>query len=187
MCDMPQKSAVILIPGSSHPEITEKAAQLYHEGFAPYILPSGKFSSKLGHFPSERIADSRYSGDYATEHAYCKHILMANGVPESAILQEDQSTNTMENAAFSAHVLRSIGLEVRQAILCCQAYHARRAYLSYACHFPDTKLLVVPSPTQGIRAEDWYRNEKSYQKVLQELAKCGIYFTDHMSAIVDEK
>ncbi len=45
MSDLPQKSDVILIPGTSHAEITEKAAELYHQGYAPYILPSGMFVS----------------------------------------------------------------------------------------------------------------------------------------------
>ena len=42
MSDIPQKSDVILVPGTAHAQITEKAAQLYHQGYAPYILPSGR-------------------------------------------------------------------------------------------------------------------------------------------------
>jgi len=32
------KSDVILVPGGSQPQLMEKAAALYHEGIAPYIL-----------------------------------------------------------------------------------------------------------------------------------------------------
>jgi hypothetical protein len=34
-------SDVILIPGASHPQLMERAAMLYHQGIAPFILPSG--------------------------------------------------------------------------------------------------------------------------------------------------
>lgn len=178
MSDIPQKSDVILVPGTAHAQITEKAAQLYHQGYAPYILPSGRYSSKLGRFASEKVTDPRYQGDHATDFEYIKHILMVNGVPERAILREDEATNTMENAAFSARVLRDMGMDVKRAILCCQAFHARRAYMSYACHFPGVELLVVPTNTQHITADDWYKDEKSCQKVLSEVVKCGTYFAD---------
>jgi len=32
---------LILIPGGSHPQLMERAAELFHEGLAPLILPSG--------------------------------------------------------------------------------------------------------------------------------------------------
>lgn len=38
--DLPRKSDIILIPGSSRWQITENAARLYNAGYAPYILPS---------------------------------------------------------------------------------------------------------------------------------------------------
>lgn len=176
--DTPQTSDIILIPGTSKSAITEKAAALYHAGFAPFILPSGQFSSSLGRFASENIDNLRYTGNFATDFEYCKHILMENGVPEQAILCEDRATNSMENAMFSAQVVKSAGIDVTRAIICCQAFHARRAFLSYACHFTDAELIVIPTPTQGITKGNWFRSEKGYRKVMGEVAKCGAYFKD---------
>lgn len=178
MEDAPQRSDVILIPGSSKSAIVEKAAALYHSGYAPYVLPSGKYSLTFGRFASEYVDDPRYGGEYATEYEYCKAILLRNGVPESAILREDMATNSMENAMYSARVLREAKINVKRAIICCQAFHARRAFLSYACHFEGTELLVVPTDTQGITKSDWYRSDMGYQKVMGEVAKCGTYFKD---------
>ena len=87
-------------------------------------------------------------GEYATDFEYCKRILMENGVPEKAILREDHATNSMENAMYSAQVVKNAGIRVKKAIICCQAFHARRAFLSYACHFSGMELLVVPTDTQ---------------------------------------
>lgn len=178
MEDAPQKCDIILIPGTSKSAISEKAAQLYHAGYAPFIMPSGKFSSSLGRFAAENIDNPRYTGNYATDFEYCKHILLANGVPESAILLEDHATNSMENAIFSARAVKNIGIEVKRAIICCQAFHARRAFLSYTCHFGSTELLMVPTATQDIRKDNWFQSEKGYRKVMGEVAKCGAYFKD---------
>ena len=179
MNDAPQKSDILFIPGTSQSAVTEKAAGLYCAGYAKYVLPSGMYSGKRGKFAAEKIDDPRYAGDYATDFAYCRHILMVNGVPEAAIIREDRSTNTMENAAYSAAVLKELGIKIERAILCCQAFHARRAFMSYARHFPDTEILVVPTDTQGIRREDWFLHEKSYRRVMSEIRKCGEYFLEY--------
>ena len=179
MEDEPQKSGVILIPGTSQSAVTERAAALYRAGFAPYVLPAGMYSSKRGRFAAEKIDNPRYAGEYATDFEYCRHILTENGVPDGAILREDRSTNTMENAELSARVLKEAGIPVRRAILCCQAFHARRAFMSYARHFPGTEILVVPAETQGIRKKDWFCQEKSYRRVMSEVYKCGAYFLDY--------
>lgn len=182
MQDSPAFCDVILIPGTSQSAITEKAAELYQEGWAPYVLPSGGCSSNVGHFARENIDNPKYDGVYASDFEYCKHILLANGVPESAILQENQATNTIENAMYSASVLKALGISVKRGIICCQAFHARRAFLSYTCHFPGTELLVVPSNTQGISSENWHLSDKGFKKVMGEVAKCGKYFSEYKEA-----
>ena len=179
MKDEPQKSDVIFIPGTSQSAVTETAARLYCAGYAGYVLPSGMYSGKRGKFASEKIDKARYAGEYDTDWAYYKYILVANGVPESAILREDSSTHTGENAEFSAIVLKEAGIKVERAILCCQAFHARRAFMTYAKYFPDTEILVVPTETQGIRREDWYLQENSYRRVMSEVYKCGEYFLEY--------
>ncbi len=176
--DTPQKSDVILIPGTSRHEVTERAAELWHNGFAPYVLPSGRFSLTTGRFMYENVTKPEYQGNYITEFEYCKHILMVNGVPENAILVEDKSTNTAENAAFSVQVLKENNIDVKRAILCCQAYHARRAFMTYSRYFGDVEFVVVPTETQGIRCADWYKEERPFKKVMKEVEKCGKYFSD---------
>lgn len=178
MEDAPEKSDIILIPGTSKSAITEKAAELYHAGYAPYIMPSGLYSSSLGHFASENIDNKRYFGMFHSDFEYCRHILLENGVPDSAILREDRATNSMENALFSADAVKAAGMDVKKAIICCQAFHARRAFLSYSCYFANTELIMIPTATQGITKDDWFCTEKGYKKVLGEVAKCGAYFKE---------
>lgn len=178
MSDVPKKSDVIFIPGSSKSVICEKAAQLYKDGYARYCLPSGMYSSKYGRFASEFVDNPCYMGEYATEFDYCKQVLVENGVPENAILREDRATNSMENAEYSFEVLKDMGIKVTSGIICCQAFHARRAFMSYANYFCNAQLFVVPSVTQGIAGDDWYKTEHGYKKVMGEVEKCGMYFKD---------
>lgn len=44
----PEKADIIFVPGNGFPDMAEKAASLYREGYAPYILPSGRYSITLG-------------------------------------------------------------------------------------------------------------------------------------------
>ena len=50
--------------------------------------------------------------------------------------------------------------------------------MTYAKHFPETEILVVPTDTQGITKEDWFLHEKSYRRVMSEVYKCGEYFLE---------
>ena len=44
--DEPVKSDVIFLPGGTHPAQPEYAAELYHKGYAKYLIPSGGVSVK---------------------------------------------------------------------------------------------------------------------------------------------
>ena len=187
MDDHPEVSDIIFVPGTSKSAITEKAAQLYCSGFAKYVLPSGMYSSSVGRFAIENIDNPRYAGHYTTDCEYCKHILMENGVPETAIICEERATNSMENAMFSAEILNRLGIDVKKAIICCQSFHARRAFMSYSLYFPTTEFLIVPTDTQDISKENWILNEKSYRKVMSEVSKCGKYFINYELIIENKK
>ena len=40
----PERADIIFVPGNGYPQMAEKAAELYKKGFAPLVLPSGKYS-----------------------------------------------------------------------------------------------------------------------------------------------
>ena len=46
--DEPQKADVIFLPGSEEGELAKTAARLYHQGYAPLIIPSGKYAKWTG-------------------------------------------------------------------------------------------------------------------------------------------
>lgn len=159
----PAPSDVILIPGSERTEHVLRAAALYRAGYAPFVLPSGRFSVKEG----------RFLGDFDTEWACMRATLLAEGVPEHAILREDQATYTWENAQFSRRVADAQGLAVRRALLCCRAGHARRALLYYQAAFPEAEILVCPAQVEGEGRADWSRTAQGRARILGEVSRCG--------------
>lgn len=176
--DIPERSDIIFIPGSEEGALAVRAAELWKQGLAPVILPSGKYAKLTGHLKEHT--------EYASEWEYLKAGLQEQGVPESAIWKEDQATFTYENALRSREVTDRAGLEVRKAILCCQAYHAGRALLYYQICFPETEFFVCPVVTKGISKENWYRTEEGRKLVLTEVEHCGSQFGAVLSEFAKE-
>lgn len=176
----PEKSDIIFIPGSGLPQLAEEAAELYHKGFAPWILPSGRYSITLGKFSGVQEKQEVYQGDYETEWDFLRQVLMKHGVNESAILKENQATYTYENAIYSRKVTDEMGLCIKQAILCCKPYHARRSLLYYQLLYPETKFLVCPIKDSAVTKENWFLSEEGTTIVLGEVERIGTQFHEIM-------
>ena len=161
---------IIFVPGGSYPEAAQAAAGLYLRGMAPLILPSGKYSILKGEF----------EGPWESEWAYLRNVLLQAGVPDRAILKEDEATFTYENAIKSREVTLRQNIPVRRAILCCQAFHARRCLMYYQEQFPDTRFMVRPVKTRGIDRENWYLDREKIDVVLGEVERCGAQFHEIM-------
>ena len=174
--DAPQKADILFVPGNGHAAPSELAARLYREGFAPRVLPSGRYAIGLSGFQGQISGSRRYEGAFDTEWAFMRHILMKNGVPESAVLREDEATYTYQNAINTRKLLDERKIEVKRAILCCQAYHARRSKLYYQILFPDTEILVCPTVTKGITRDNWFKSRETADIVLGEIERCGSQF-----------
>lgn len=164
----------IFIPGNWSVELPEKAAEFYHEGLAPLIVPSGKYSIKLGYFPGPRIKGDIYPPPYTTEAAFFKQVMVQNAVPEHCICPEERATYTYQNALYTKELLQSIGKTVNSAIIVCRYPHARRCLEAYQLVFPKVRLMVYGVESVGLpRPGDWYTNEEDLKHVMGELKKCG--------------
>ena len=94
---------------------------------------------------------------------------LANGVPEEAILRENQATFTYENAIFSRQVTDLHKIHVKKAILCCKTYHARRSLMYYQLLYPETVIMVCPACPDGITRENWRETETGVEAVTGEI------------------
>lgn len=172
--DEPVDSDVIFIPGNASPEHALLAARLYHQGYAPYLLPSGRYTKDVGHFAGVAPAwRAKYPGDYDTEWAFLRDVLLREGVLEGAILREDQATYTWDNAVQSRRVTDALGMNISRGILCCRCMHARRALMYYQAAFPEAEIRVCPAPIPGFTREDWYLTRVGQDTVLGEVRRLG--------------
>lgn len=167
----PEQADIIFVPGNGYPQMAEKAAELYAKGFAPRILPSGRYSVVLGKFAGVLEKAERYSGDYETEWDFLRDVLVKNNVPEEAVLKENQATYTYENAVFSRQVTDQAGLNIKKAILCCKTHHARRSLMYYELLYPETEFMVVPVDVDGITKENWCETEAGVEAVTGEITR----------------
>ncbi len=173
----PQKSDVIFVPGNGYPQMAEEASRLWKAGYAPYILPSGRYSKSLGRFSGVLDEKEKYPGEFSTEWEFLSYVLQKNGVDESAILKEDQATYTRENAVYSKKLTEKLGISVKRALLCCKNYHARRAFLYYQKYFPETEIQVIPVCTDGITRENWNCTEEGVRAVTGEIDRIIYQFS----------
>lgn len=176
--DKAEKSDMIFIPGSGFPQLAEEAAKLYHQGLAPYILPSGKYSILNGKFAGVQEKQELYDGEYETEWEFLKEALKKNQVPEEHILRENNATYTYENAIYSRKVTDCLGMEIKKAILCCKPYHARRSLLYYQLLYPETQFYVCPIQDSDVKRDNWYLTEKGIRLVFGEVQRVGEQFID---------
>lgn len=79
----PEKADAIFVPGGLYGEIAQHAAELYQQGFASLIVPSGKYSIVEGKF-TEVQSPEKYKGRYfETESDFLTQILVDEGVKKA--------------------------------------------------------------------------------------------------------
>lgn len=184
--DRPEPVDIIFIPGNGYPQMAERAASLWKQGYAPWILPSGKYSILAEGFSGVLSRQERYNGNYQTEWEFLKEVLVTNGVPADVILKEEEASYTYQNAIFSRDVTDREGIDVRRGIICCKAQHARRCRMYYQLLYPEAELLICPADT-GINKGNWYRTEEGVREVLGEVKRCGSQFHEIFRELLEQQ
>lgn len=68
--DPVSEADIIFVPGNGYPQMAEEAAALYRRGYAPRILPSGRFYIYDDAFDGVKARQEIYTGPYETEWAF---------------------------------------------------------------------------------------------------------------------
>lgn len=151
MHHQPVKSDCILVLGSHDLRPAERAAELFIEGYAPFIL----FTGGVGNFTMNLWTKP--------EAEMFAEVAMKIGVPHAAILLECKSTNTGENILFSKQLLQERNIPVRNLILVQKPYMERRSFATIRKQWPEVEV-VVTSPS--ISFEDYPNEEIPVEKVI---------------------
>ncbi len=189
--DEPRASDLIVVPGTLHSAwaLCRRAAGLYFALFAPRILVTGRFSRQFSSFAEEiEAVFERHPGceevtgpvrasDSRTEADFLRRILIHMGVPEEAVLSEDRSVNTFDNAYNAAAMLKESGVPRASMLLCPKPYHARRALMTFQHAFPAARVLACPADIPALGKSNWSSTREGYLRILGEMQKCAAYFS----------
>ncbi|MCA9911851.1 MAG: YdcF family protein [Anaerolineae bacterium] len=123
-------------PGYALVRRSRYAADLWQQGYADTILCTG------GQAP----------GQSRSEADACREVLMWRGVPASAILLEEQSRSTEENAIFSRPIIEANGWET--VLLVSDGYHLFRAEILFRTR--GIPVLLSPVSKEEMQRRDSY-------------------------------
>ena len=127
----PEKADCIVGFGNFNTDIARRAAELYHQGYAPKIL----FTGGLG-----RNTEGLLPEPEAVRFA---RVAMECGVPEEDILLEDKSTNTAENILFTKALLEDLGLPHGRLLGVHQPFMERRITAAVGVYWPELDFRVT--------------------------------------------
>ncbi len=130
-----QPADCIMVLGSHDLRVAERGAELWLQGYAPWLL----FAGGLG-----RLTLGLWQETEAEKFA---KVAMQLGVPEEKILVESRSTNTGENVALSYQLLQQREIKVNRFILVQKPYMERRTLATFEKQWPGPKTeILVTSP-----------------------------------------
>ena len=131
MHQTPEKADVIVGFGNFNTDIARRAAELYHQGYAPKILFTGGLGrNTTGLFPEPEAV--RFA-----------KVAMECGVPEEDILLEDRSRNTKENIDFTRELLEQRGIPHERILGVHQPFMERRIVAAMGVYWQEQQFRVT--------------------------------------------
>lgn len=145
---LPTADAIVVLGGATH------YGWMLRERVDPWELGSSRLAAGARAWLSRRapivILTGGNGGRDASEAARMKPAIERLGVPASALLLEEHSRNTEENAIHTAQIARRFG--VRRILLVTSALHMPRAVMVFERQGFDVAAVSVP---ENARRETW--------------------------------
>jgi uncharacterized SAM-binding protein YcdF (DUF218 family) len=144
------------------------AAELYRAGRVPYIIPSGGVKWDI-------------DGEMISESHFMKRILMENGVPEEAIILENQATTTVENMIFGTlQIYRKLKFKnAPHVIIVTSEAHMKRSMALAKAIMPRALTLSAYPAFHNAPTDKWFESEANLKaldtevRLLKDLADSG--------------
>ena len=127
----PEKTDCIVGFGNYNDDIALRAAELYHQGYAPKVLFTGGLGRNTIDLWKETEAD-RFA-----------RVAMDAGVPKEDIIIENQATNTKDNILFTKAMFEKLGMKVDSFIGVHKPFMERRIYAAMKVYWPEMKMIIT--------------------------------------------
>lgn len=150
-----QSDVIIVLSGNAQAQRVDYGISLFKKGFANKLLLSG--------------------GPPEYGNISCPQVMMLqaidSGVPKDAILLEEESQTTYENAEYCLKIVQSLGY--RSVIVVTSDYHTRRARVIFDDFFKNSGigLTVVNVPNENPTYDKWWQDDRETQNVVTEYMK----------------
>lgn len=122
-------------------------------GGAPSILLQDRLNTALNYWEDHRditvvVSGGQGQNEPKSEAQCMAEVLMDSGIPGDQILQEDRSSNTMENLVFTRDLLMEEGIDVRETdiLVVSNGFHLTRARM-LAERFGYGSVSTLAAPT----------------------------------------
>ena len=148
--DCRKADAIVVVSGGDTNARTDEAIKLYKEGWAPLIVVSGASNAK----------------------AMCQRAINS-GVPEKAIVMDESSETTRQNATEVKKIVDSRKIE--DVILVTSGYHMRRAQLEFSAQFNDVKIRSHPVASDKNWSSWWWLTPWGWWLAMGELMRIGLF------------
>lgn len=147
-------NAIVAVSGGDTQARTAEAIKLYQHNWAPKLIFSGAALDPSG--PSNAAAMKKQA--------------ITAGVPTSAIVTEELSQNTEENALNTVNIIKKEGVE--RIILVTSAYHQRRASIEFSKVFgPSVQIVNHPVAQDNQWSGLWWMTPIGWWLAIGELVK----------------
>lgn len=130
--ELEHADAIIVIGGDHKPARMQRAADLYRQGYGPIIIISAGTVVREG-------------DKWMVEAEVMRRQALLLGLPNEALVVEDRSLSTIENARYSGRLCEEYGIE--SVLLVTSAYHSGRARHIFRQEWAEkVNVLAAPAP-----------------------------------------
>ena len=157
----PVNADVIIGFGNFNTDIARRAAELYHQGYAPKIL----FTGGLGRNTEGMLPEA--------EAVRFAKVAMECGVPEGDIILEDKSRNTKENIEFTRILLEEQGIPRNHILGVHQPFMERRIVAAMGVYWAEQSFSVT-----SLQVSIPYYLERAKQQGITENASVSVIVGD---------
>jgi uncharacterized SAM-binding protein YcdF (DUF218 family) len=171
----------------------QTAVNLYHQGLAPYVICSGRFSVKVtespqlipeqelvaaanqGRIQPKDVPNAACSWDEGLGAVYMCQQAIKLGVPANAAIAEAESLHTRENAECVLRILQERNMH--RVILVTSPFHQLRTYLTFAKVFQPYNIEIINhyADTGEWSPATWFLSKEHRQLVRSEMERIKIY------------
>ncbi|MEI6266451.1 MAG: YdcF family protein [bacterium] len=153
-----KSDAIVVVSGGDTDARISEGVRLYEQGWSKKIIFSGAAAE----------------GDVSNALAM-KHIAIDSGIPELAIMVEENSKTTLENARFTAQIIKKNNY--KSIILVTSPYHQRRAYSLFRTELGDNFTIINHSAKDtNWSKRNWWDNNVARFLTFGEVSKLFVIF-----------